>query len=128
MNIGEMKKADEVITMDMIIFDGVAACLPTAIFTGTVQARNFLIIACVDSEPRLKRGLPPVNLLMIRRVTGCQVKVSSDLSDENPFENDVSPSSPRPIPGGNLLDDIFNKRSIAACALLSSSAAKAFLI
>ena len=68
------------------------------------------------SDPRLKRGLPPVNSLMIGRVLGCQVKDSSDLSAEKPFEKDVSPFPlSRPIPGGNLSDDIFNKRSIAAC-------------
>ena len=79
------------------------------------------------SDPRLKRGLPPVNSLIIGRVTGCQVKDSSDLSAENPFEKDVSLFPlPRPMPGGNLSDGIFNKRSIAACVLLSSSVAKTF--
>ena len=66
------------------------------------------------SDPRLKRGCPLVNPLMIGRVTGCQVKDSSDLSAENPFEKAVSPfPAPaellRSIPGGNLSDGIFNK-------------------
>ena len=79
------------------------------------------------SDPLPKRGLPPVNSLMIGRMLGCQVKDSSDLSAENPFEKDVSPFPlPRPIPGGNLSDGISNKRSIAFCALLSSSVAKTF--
>ena len=82
-------------------------------------------------DPLPKRGLPPVNSLMIGRVLGCQVKDSSDLSAENPFEKAVSPfPAPaellRSMPGGNLSDGIFNKRSIAACALLSSSVAKTF--
>ena len=73
------------------------------------------------SDPRLKRGLPPVNSLIIGRVTGGQVKDSSDLSAENPFEKAVSPfPAPaellRAMPRGNLSDGISNKRLIAACA------------
>ena len=61
------------------------------------------------------------------RVTGCQVKDSSDLSAEKPFEKDVSPFPLlRPMPGGNSSDGISNKRSIAFCALLSSSLANTF--
>ena len=52
-DIGEIEKTDKVVTMNLAIFDIIAACLPATILTCTVKRCYFLVFAGVDNQMSL---------------------------------------------------------------------------